>query len=326
MALSVPQFDTVKLFKRAMSDAMKRLGPHSTNIPHQPLHAHLIEAANFWVEIAARTNSQSWQVTLGHSEELAQFLCFAVTLQQEEGTLYSINYRFLDKLFACCISWLILHELQHIELGHFAFADSFGIAQRRKPKRQPIDAIPQQLHSRVLPSLELQADHDATELLLGAYSTVGWEELRQNVLAISAMMILIEIEEAKLDDDFQTHPKAATRIFQLLCHFAELPLIAAQLADDPSLLPDANEVESFGREVTLPCYFDAVEIATNAGAQSIQADLGNPIDFFKDMEFVKLGHPSRYSELTTQGAKEWAQLWECSELLKPLQTGVHFAK
>ncbi len=218
--------------------------------------------------------------------------------------------------------WLVLHEMQHIKLRHITIFDNFGVSTRAKLKCHGLSSRAQPL---IRLCLELQADHDAAAMLLGSYSDNGWVKLRTNAMAICAMMVLIELEEAQLDYEEKTHPNAATRIFQLLCHIAEMPLISAHLHHDPILLPPADEIERYGKEVTLPCYFDAVHLAEVAGAESIKADLGNPEDFFADMAIVKLDDPSRYCYLKTEGAKELAQLWGCNEALKPLQKGVHFA-
>lgn len=223
------------------------------------------------------------------------------------------------------LCWVFLHEISHLSLGHFEFSNFFGAARRGLHKANYEFKLPENFRFLVRLSLELQADHEAVSVLLGTYSHCGWSGLCQRISAISSMIVLIEREEAKLEHDERTHPKAATRIFQLLCHVAEMPLISAHLQKDASLLPTANEIERFGKEVTLPCYFDAMHLAELAGAESIKADLGNPEDFFADMATVKLGDLSRYADLKTEGAKEWAQLWECNEAVKPLQKSVHFA-
>lgn len=223
------------------------------------------------------------------------------------------------------LRWVFEHELSHIELGHFRFADSFAVAKRIELKSDRVSALSTDLRPFARACMELQADNEASELLLGAYSSEDWLDLRSKISAIFAVMVLIEREEVKLDFGEKTHPKAATRIFQLLCHVAEMPLISAHLQQDASFLPPSNEIERFGKEVTLPCYFDAVHLAEVAGAESIQADLGRPEDFFADMAIAKLDDHTRYSDLKTEGAKEWAQLWKCNEALKPLQKGVHFA-
>jgi hypothetical protein len=169
----------------------------------------------------------------------------------------------------------------------------------------------------------MQADHEATDTLLGAYSTDVWHEVREKVLAISGMMMLIELEDAKDSVKGHTHPKAATRIFQLLGHVAEMPLVRAQVEQDASLIPVEDELQAFAHEVTIPCFFDAIQLAQAAGAASIADDLGSPEDFFKDLEIAKLSDPSRYADLKTQGAREWAKLWPCNEALKPILGG-HF--
>ncbi|MBU2079548.1 MAG: hypothetical protein KJ875_15555 [Alphaproteobacteria bacterium] len=214
--------------------------------------------------------------------------------------------------------WLILHELSHIDLNHFELADSFGIAQRSSMKPKPLSSLPEELRLLAPLCLEMQADHEATEMLLGAYSTDDWQELREKVVAISGMMMLIELEDTQNGAKGRTHPKAATRIFQLLGHLAEMPLVHAQITQDASLIPPQDELQAFAHDVTVPCFFDAIELAQTAGAASIAADLGTLEDFFKDLEIAKLGDPSRYKDLKTQGAQEWAKLWPCNEALKQI--------
>jgi hypothetical protein len=102
-----------------------------------------------------------------------------------------------------------------------------------------------------------------------------------------------------------------------------MPLVRAQVHHDTSLIPTAEELRAFARDVTIPCFFDAIQLAQAANAASISDDLGSPEDFFKDLEIAKLGDPSRYRELKTQGAREWAKLWPCNEALKPI-LGDHF--
>ncbi|WP_155846165.1 hypothetical protein [Celeribacter ethanolicus] len=137
------------------------------------------------------------------------------------------------------------------------------------------------------------------------------------------MMTLIELEDTKNGAKGRTHPKAATRIFQLLGHLAEIPLLQAQITQDASLIPPQDELQAFAHDVTIPCFFDAIELAQNSGATSIADDLGTLEDFFKDLEIAKLGDPSRHKDFKTLGAQEWARLWPCNEALKPILGG-HF--
>lgn len=135
--------------------------------------------------------------------------------------------------------------------------------------------------------------------------------------------MLIEREDTKNAVEGRTHPKAATRIFQMLGHLAEMPLVQAQIEKDATLIPTNSELQAFAHEVTIPCFFDAIELANASGAASIADDLGSPEDFFNDLEIAKLGDASQYADLKIQGAQEWAKLWSCNEALKPLLGG-HF--
>lgn len=235
----------------------------------------------------------------------------------------SFGFHNSSKINKCSLIWLMLHELSHMHLGHFTFADEFGVAQRSHQEVRTRDEIRYDLRHLTPLCLEMQADHEATDLLLGAYSTDGWHELREKVLAILGMMMLIELEDAKNNFEGRTHPKAATRIFQLLGHLAEMPLLQAQVRHDVALIPSEEELQAFAHDVTIPCFFDAVYLAQATSAVSIVNDLGSSEDFFKDLEISKLSDPSRYDEIKTQGAQEWGKLWPCNEALKPI-LGSHF--
>lgn len=217
-----------------------------------------------------------------------------------------------------CLDWIMLHELSHFSLGHFELFDCFEIVQRSSMRSNLISTLPLKWQFLVPPCLEMQADHEATMMLLGPYSADGWQNFRQRVLAISSMMMLIELEDARNGAEGRTHPKAATRIFQLLGHLAEMPQIRAQLTQDTSHIPHQEELQTFAHEVTIPCIFDAIQLANSAGAMSIADDIGSPENFFKDLEIAKLGDPSLYSNLKTQGAQQWAELWPCNEALKSI--------
>ncbi len=231
------------------------------------------------------------------------------------------------KICLTSIAWVLGHEWEHANLGHFSLlqlSSQLNVVSRKKLSRTaPLQNIQKYGSVELSKCLELQADHEASDSLLGSYSAREWHELRQKVFAISTVMIFIELEDTKNGFKGRTHPNAATRIFQLLGHLAEMPLLRAQVHRHTSLIPAKKELQAYSRDVTIPCFFDAIQLAQTAGAASIANDLGSPEDFFKDLEIVKLGDPSRYDELKTQGAQEWAKLWPCNEALKPILGG-HF--
>ena len=224
------------------------------------------------------------------------------------------------------LEWLILHELHHADLAHFDLIHgtlSLHLASRSKRKVTPLDDIPTDMHDKVGPCLELQADHDALELMLGDYSTASWSDICMITASIAALMVLIEGTDAENGIEQSTHPKAATRIFQLLGHVVEMwstPAHAnAKARSETSILdvdlPCEEELQAFSKGVILPVFWDSMALAEAAGAEPIIADLGSPESFFADVSRAKLGH---WDELVTAGAREWAALKEANELILPL--------
>ena len=224
------------------------------------------------------------------------------------------------------LSWLVLHELHHYQMGHFEFSgghrlteakdpNSFSVAARSSVTRLPALAdIEAADLLKVEPCLELQADHDAIEMLLDAYSPDGWNLIRMRAAAISGMMVLIEREDCKRGHELSSHPKAATRIFQMLGHVIQMPMIEAMQAErhpelniDPHVPSDAEHA-AFNDEVVIPTFFDAVKLAAIADATKIAQDLGVSETFFQDVQLALLGDPDSFDALTTAGAKHWSEL------------------
>lgn len=224
------------------------------------------------------------------------------------------------------LEWLILHELHHADLAHFDILDAeptLHLVTRSKGNARSIVKIPKDLRHKVSPCLELQADHDALEMMLGDYSASDWTSVRKLATSIAAVMVLIETAGSGQGDEPHSHPLAATRIFQLLGHVAEMWSIPAhakanargeQTVRDEDL-PHQMAVQAFSKEVILPAFWDAVALAEAADAKSIISDLGSPEDFFADIGRAKLG---QWDELVTVGANEWATLKDANEAILPL--------
>ena len=212
--------------------------------------------------------------------------------------------------------WITLHERAHLELGHFPILEGIPtfnlISKSGKSQVQKTD-LPRELWDKVERCLELQADHEATEEMLGNVDEVSWAELRVTIASIAAVMVLIEKADAENSNPSETHPKAATRIFQLLGHVSDMWSLGASLSTDD--LPDAERIQAFAKEVILPAYFDSVEMAKSADAASFVDDLGDPETFFADITHAKLGN---WNQLQTVGAKEWAELKDANEQILPL--------
>ncbi len=212
--------------------------------------------------------------------------------------------------------WIALHERAHVELGHFSILKgipTFNLVSKLGKSQVQEPNLPSELWNKVERCLELQADHEAMEEMLGAMDVVDWDELRVTIASIASVMVLIEKIDAENRNPSETHPKAATRIFQLLGHVNDMWSVGVSLnAGD---LPDAKRIQAFAKEVILPTYFDAVEMAKSSGVASFVDDLGDPEMFFADIAHAKLG---RWDQLQTVGAKEWAELKDANEQILPL--------
>jgi hypothetical protein len=219
----------------------------------------------------------------------------------------------------------MLHELEHVDMGHFDLVGRLAITETDQARRfalvRPAEpAMPPAWLSRVTDSLdrclELQADHNAIELILDSYSTDGWDELLARVAAISAMMILIEKhDEGSPGEAGASHPRAATRMFQLLGHVAEMWQLPERMRalregrdPDPARMPDRNEISAFQQRVVMPAFSMAKAWAERANARSISADLGTGKVFFADIGRAQMIENGKDAGLQTVGAREWRML------------------
>ncbi|MEL7106265.1 MAG: hypothetical protein AAGM21_10120 [Pseudomonadota bacterium] len=239
-----------------------------------------------------------------------------------------------EELTHVSLVWLMLHEMHHYEMEHFQIVDrayltetfgahQFAIAKRAKVTESPaFKHIPPEDRHKVEPCLEMQADHDAIEMVIDAYSPDEWPSLRARAAAISAMMMLIEREDAKHDQEHSSHPKAATRIFQLLRYLTQMPTIQlmvarqhAELGIEPHI-PSEEEVLAYTAEVLVPCFYDAVALARTGNATTIASDLGDQESFFKDVEATLHELPKPSWVAATRGAGQWVTLMEVNGKLK----------
>ncbi len=234
-----------------------------------------------------------------------------------------------ESLIQGSLVWLFLHELSHYTLGHFeitgeqviaetAKGREFGLLTRAPEQKLPYDALNDLDYIQIERCLELQADHEAIDMFLEAYSTDEWEELRLRVACISAVMVLIDVEDSKHAFVDSSHPKAATRIFQLLGHLSEMPLIQAQLSGDKNDIPSDDEQRAFSKEVVIPAFFVAIALAKAANAKHILDELGDLPAFFQDVLLAKTNNDAGIDQFKTVGAKEWSELKELNEKLLSL--------
>lgn len=307
----------------ALTTALKQVEELMGQPFSKPPKLTVIEHPDFWALAELRGSEFRIRVSTGVVTAISGLWADALTnktLCNDDGIQITAD---IGHLTHVSLVWLLLHEMEHLSLGHFAFtgkmcltetaqARDFSLVSRADTKPSFPNSIDPNLIEQCL---ELQADHDAMEMLLDSYSPDEWDELRVRAACISVVMVLIERADSKQGIVHSSHPKAATRIFQLLGHISEMwshPARAISLqsgvALNPDHLPSDSEKKAFVHEVIRPAFFDAVKIAQTAKADSIRADLGDQESFFQDVLIAKVSDPATFGTLKTVGAKEWAKL------------------
>ena len=239
-----------------------------------------------------------------------------------------LNVGNIDQAIDTSMQWLMLHELHHYQMGHFKLNGGMGLAEtsnayamgltsRSAPEPSLIDQLPQEAQTLARQCMEMQADHDSTEMLLDAYSSEGWDIIRFRAACIFAVMVLIEREEQKQADDVsQDYPKAATRIFQFMGYLTVMwsvpAMVKAQQNGWEELreedLPSTEMIEAFHTQVVVPSLSDAYLIAKANDAQSVLDDLGDIEDFIADVRLAQNPAEASLSDFKTVGAIEYMSL------------------
>ncbi|WP_220750441.1 hypothetical protein [Jannaschia pagri] len=236
-----------------------------------------------------------------------------------------------DVMVRNSLVWLLLHETQHAELGHFTLMGtariseghppSFGLVSRPQMP-QAFGDLPAATLAALPFCLEMQADHNAIALMVEQYSTGEWGILRKRVAAMVAMTVLIERADLDRKGNPRSHPQAATRLFQLLGYVHQLPLTPAMMEArehgrgslNPADIPDQSELNAYFEQVTKPCLETARHIIAQSEVSSLD-DLGNDEAFFHDLDIIANNQTARFSRLQTPGAQELVRLIDHNNLI-----------
>lgn len=287
----------------------------------------VVEDSDFWALAEMSDNGLHLRISTGTAERVHALWTAALretSVLGDDGPITD-DVAFLTRV---SLMWLILHEIAHGELGHFAFLGDIGISETDAPRA--LGLVSRVSESSAAPiagfdgierlqaehCLELQADHEAGEYVLEAWSPDEWDSLRVRSACIMAVMILIEKADVDSAVVSPTHPKAATRIFQLLGHLAMLWTVPAQIKAHeeglseirPEDLPSDEVVQDYQNKVILPAFADAAKLAAVLNAYTVLSDLSEPENFFADITTAQLGSSESESEFRTPGGKEWFRL------------------
>jgi hypothetical protein len=225
------------------------------------------------------------------------------------------------------LQWLVQHELNHYAIGHFALTNGaglleagsqsgFGAVARFDLNQSPLHMLPLDERRLAPLCLELQTDHDATEIVLGAYSSENWVLFRYYATCILSVILLIEREETSVGNTGQTHPWAATRMFMLLAHLAELPLLPAyfRAASEgldripPEYLPTSEEIKGYNAGVVSRVFGAASILAEACGLPEVWDDHGSLEANLGDIDRAVRSGAEDVSVFQTIGARQWAEL------------------
>ncbi len=232
-----------------------------------------------------------------------------------------------DHVVDMALRWLMQHELNHVAVGHFQLTAGAGIiegggdthfALARQKHRQTslLDAL--NIADKKLASLclELQADHDATEIVLGAYFNENHDLFRYYAICVALVIFVIERIDREQGNQESSHPRASTRLFMLLAYLAELPLIPAykraakegleQIPEE--YLPEELEVQEYSRAVVGPVFAACQIIADAIELPNILEELGGTEAFFADIQKALMDGHGEVEDFKTECAQQWAEL------------------
>jgi len=312
-------YDAKQQLHRALKTALAQYAETmGEGFPIMPI-LDVVNDPEFWAIAEVRGDAFHIQVSTGTSDCTAELWIAALADEDFCTSFGQAVGTDAETMVQISLVWLMLHELHHAQMGHFenlslsrpsktAGAGGFAVVERVAKQAEQSKPFTAELNL----IFEMEADHDATEMLLDAYSSNQWGSLRIRVAAISAVMMLIERSGSSNGTTGMTHPKAATRMFQLLGHVIDMPMVAAQFDYDPkstlTKLPSKDELDQFSKQVVLPAFFDAVSLSKIAAVQSITNDLGSATGFFHDVQIAKLRRDTDLNEFVTAGAQQWETL------------------
>ena len=240
----------------------------------------------------------------------------------------------MERLIHLSLSWLVLHELMHIRLGHLELLDVASLVETENcvrndasPKNILAAALNEHLEPqekpRLRPCLELQADNEATEIMFGTYGESEWGRFRIEASAIFVVMALMERAEETLglEESQRTYPKVATRFFTLFAQLfqywlypgAELDAGDGETFVRTARKPEGEDFQRYMKFVLALTVNDIVQIALWAQAKTFLIDLGEDAGLFKDLFEIQYAPNLSKAKLATNAARQWRELLPVNE-------------
>lgn len=230
-----------------------------------------------------------------------------------------------EELADLSLTWLLMHELMHAEMGHLAFAPEARLIEVGAPEIKREHDVPEGLDEADLPLMakcfEMQADSEATDVFLGPYDKDRWSDLRVQGVCIFVVMALIERENVRLGNEGVTHPKAGTRFITLMGHLFQMWLypnatLETSFGDTIIKTPEApneEEFKTYAHAVLTPLVGDTAYVAGFCDAYAFLKDVGGTGELFQDVFSAQYAEHLTPDSFATEAAREWFELRTINE-------------
>ncbi|WJY21581.1 hypothetical protein QTA57_17940 [Fontisubflavum oceani] len=315
-------------FDSALAKALARYEELVGQAFTAPVDVTCADHQDFWAYAFMDHNELRLEIASGTLERIREVWANALTISCRLPSSQRIELiGDEDRAVETSVAWLLQHELNHQAIGHFTMIPGAGLSEAQCPTglgiveldtSQPslLGELTEQEKAEIHRCLELQTDHDATEIVLGAYAKENWPLFRYYAVCILAVLFIIEAEERRLSKPIRQHPFASTRLFMLLGHLTELPMIpgikraqAEGLDHLPAkYLPTLDEIVGYRQAVMSPVLAVSQVFAEACGIPEAWNELGSAEAMFADIDTILINQNRDVSAFRTQGARQWAEL------------------
>lgn len=325
--------------KQAAAEAFARFEDRRGEVFDPEPTVRLLPRVDIYAEVKWHGNGAAVDVSVGclqRIEALWQNALQSKVLIDDAGNrLESVDGEPVteERLAHLSLTWLILHELMHLRLGHLDVLDiaalaecDIDIAEASEIEVHWSEELDEAELPLIRPCLELQADNDATEVMFGVYDETEWSRFRIEAAAIFVVMAVMEKAEVERDNPDRTYPKVATRFFTLFAQLFQYWLYGdAQLeaGDGESFVrtarePSGEDFQRYMKFVLALAISDAIHIALWGDAKSFLDDLGAGSALFSDLFEAQYADKLATADLQTAAANEWRKLLPVNEKIMNL--------
>ncbi len=219
------------------------------------------------------------------------------------------------------LTWLMMHELMHIAMGHFDLiveAEIVGLSSSRSTPSPHTDLAAQLGCDPVLirHCLEMQADWQAGQLVLDAAKANNFTALRIRAVSIMAVVLLIERGNMQAGTLGRDHPSAMARFFTLMAGLFQrwmyergnIKSDAETARVELSETPTEEELKAYFDGLVRPVVNDVIVIATALELTDLIADLRGDAALIRDIFTAQYGEDLSEDSFGSKGGKEWSRL------------------